>query len=991
MRGTLHSLSAYVAASQYYNYSPRERTAGIKCVRWSGQEAYVTDTPAVIASMTPSAYGVAPVPNRAAVLMVDDQPARLLTYESILHGLNVDCVRALSADEALASLLKQEFAAILLDVEMPQMDGFALARLIREHPRLERTPILFVTGVHLTEIDRLKGYEVGAIDYIAVPVVPEILRSKVAVLVELYQRRRQLQDLNRELQKSRAPLLSEAHDPSDSDPSKLRAAFDNPCQVSLILGPVKDRSGEIVDWIVEDANTTAASLFGRAREDLLGQRLTAVLRDDRSPAVIAQCAEALVTQAQVQSEHQLRAEFFSAVAYAAGPECVVWSATDIGKQRSVESALRGSEAKYRALIENAPVGVAHNALDGRFLFVNRAFCELVGYSADELRSMTWQQITDPEDVGADQALANSVLSHEIAHYTVQKRYIRKDGSRVWVELFGSFVFDETGAAFEGVAIAVDITMRRAADRALRESQESLVLAKNAARLGTFDWDVRTDTLVWDERTHEIWGIEPNGPMKVAEFFSQVHPDDHEAARRAIEKSFDVNGDRVFAALYRVINRIDGVTRWVEASGRVYFRSEQPARMIGVVRDVTERILAEQQLAESEQRFRELANNIDQFAWTIDAGGRALWYNDRWYDYTGTTFEQLQGDGWKRVHHPDHIERFVAHFKDCLATGQPWEDTFPLRGKDGAYRWFLSRAIPIRDVSGNIVRWFGTNTDVTELRQLQDALKENDRRKDEFLAMLAHELRNPVAPIRNAAEVLKKLSTGDNEQKLVAIIARQTTHLAHLLDDLLDVARITAGHIELVRELIPLESCIESAVESVEPLMRQRGHHLRVSSTFVPCYLNADKVRITQCIANLLANAAKFTPTGGVIHVSTRREGNDAVVDITDSGIGIAPEFLPRMFDLFAQAERSADRSQGGLGIGLTVCKRLLEMHGGSISASSKGLGNGATFTIRIPFTSASDGEARVTGLNQRSRRVLIVDDNRDAADSLALLLRFSNH
>jgi two-component system sensor kinase FixL len=166
---------------------------------------------------------------------------------------------------------------------------------------------------------------------------------------------------------------------------------------------------------------------------------------------------------------------------------------------------------------------------------------------------------------------------------------------------------------------------------MRDSQDRLLVAKQAARLGTFDWDIQADTLVWDERTHELWGIPPAGPMKVAAFFSQVHPDDHASAQKAIDGSFDLRGDHVFTALYRVINRLDGVTRWVEATGRVYFDAERPSRMVGVVQEVTERVLSQHKLADSEQRFRELANPIDQIVWTCDMLGQPTWYNHRWFE------------------------------------------------------------------------------------------------------------------------------------------------------------------------------------------------------------------------------------------------------------------------------------------------------------------------------------------------------------------------
>jgi signal transduction histidine kinase len=429
---------------------------------------------------------------RASVLLVDDQPARLLTYESILAGIGVHCVRALSGAEALEKLLKQEFAVILLDVEMPGMDGFEVARLVREHPRMERTPIIFVTGVHVSQLDQLRGYELGAIDYIAVPVVPEILRSKVALLVELHLRRKELKSLNDALHEARARL----------------------------------------------------------------------------------------------------------------------------------------EAEHAAAIAN------------------------------------------------------------------------------------------------------------------RDAQ----------------------------------------------------------------------------------------------------------------------------------------------------------------------------------------------------------------------------------------------------------LHAADRRKDEFLAMLAHELRNPIAPISNAAEALSRLVKDDKARALVEMIQRQGAHFSRLLDDLLDVARITQGRVQLRRETVALAASVEHAIEAIQPHIKAKSHHLTVTKTSEAVHVSADKVRLEQCVANLLINAAKYTDAGGRIRVKVAADRDQALIEVSDTGIGIAPEFLPRVFDLFAQSERSIDRSQGGLGIGLAICKQLVQMHGGTVTGASAGLGQGATFTIRLPLL--KEGVSSATGFAAaatRPVRILIVDDNHDAADSLAMCLQLDGH
>jgi PAS domain S-box-containing protein len=411
-------------------------------------------------------------------------------------------------------------------------------------------------------------------------------------------------------------------------------------------------------------------------------------------------------------------------------------------------------------------------------------------------------------------------------------------------------------------------------------------------------------------------------------------------------------------------------------------------------DITRRTRAEQALRESEQRFRELANSIDQFAWTSDSEGKVSWYNQRWYDYTGARFEDLQEQGWKLVLHPEHHARVMAHFKSCLASGTEWEDTFPVRSRQGGYRWYLSRALPVRDSSGQLVRWIGTNTDVTESRQLQVALEQADRRKDEFLAMLAHELRNPLTPISNAAEALLQiLPTERSEERLLAgMVRRQAGQLARLIDDLLDVARITQGRIELRAEPVLVRNCIEAAVEMVESLVRGRRQQLLLTNPLDSWYVTGDRARLAQCISNLLVNAVKYTNSGGEIRVRHYADAGQAVIEIVDSGVGISPELLPHIFELFVQGNRALDRSQGGLGVGLAICRQLIEMHRGTVTARSEGVGRGATFEIRLPLAEdCSEPDSAEKGGPDRTRRVLIVDDNQDAADSLAVVLRFEGH
>jgi PAS domain S-box-containing protein len=346
--------------------------------------------------------------------------------------------------------------------------------------------------------------------------------------------------------------------------------------------------------------------------------------------------------------------------------------------------------------------------------------------------------------------------------------------------------------------------------------------------------------------------------------------------------------------------------------------------------------------------------------------------------------------------PDEQPRVLAAIDRAIATRSVYELEQRVLRVDGSIGWTLSRAVPIVGEDGEVEEWFGVASDITERKMAEEKLKESDRRKDEFLAMLAHELRNPLAPIGTAAALLQ---TGrldaDRVRTTSQIIGRQVTHMTELIDDLLDVSRVTRGLITLERTALDMKDVVRDAVEQVAPLIAARGHLLALDMAPGATHVLGDRKRLVQVVSNILNNAAKYTRDGGTIRVSATADDTQVTVGVADDGIGMTPDVAARAFDLFAQAERTPDRSTGGLGLGLALVKSLVELHDGMVSCASPGLGRGSTFRVSLPRL--ADGIARamspqtVLAAAPRALRILVVDDNADAADMLAMLLEAAGH
>jgi PAS domain S-box-containing protein len=464
---------------------------------------------------------------------------------------------------------------------------------------------------------------------------------------------------------------------------------------------------------------------------------------------------------------------------------------------------------------------------------------------------------------------------------------------------------------------------------------------------------------------------------------------HERCAAAFVNAPIVEQDQLVAMLY--INNAQ-VRDW--SAQDLAFIKEVAER----ARTASERLRSELALRESEAKFRTIAEAVPQMVWSTLPNGYHDYYNEQWYEFTGVEKGSTDGENWNHMFHPDDRAHARKVWKHSLATGENYEIQYRLRHRSGEYRWTLGRALPVRDASGRIIRWMGTCTDIHSQKLAEVELSESSHRKDEFLAMLAHELRNPLAPIDTAAQLLR-ISKADEKQVKHAsdIISRQVKHMTDLVDDLLDVSRVSRGLVELEKEQIDIKQVVSIAIEQARPLVEVRKHVLNLKMGSENAYVKGDKTRLVQVIANLLNNAAKYTQQGGEILLTVAVQEGEVTISIADSGIGIDSSLLPHVFDLFTQGERTPDRAQGGLGLGLSLVKSITALHGGKVAAESEGTGMGSCFSITLPLMPAAEimygdaGQSSLASMPANPLRVMIVDDNLDAANSLAALLEAKGH
>src|SRR5262245_20441511 len=728
--------------------------------------------------------------------------------------------------------------------------------------------------------------------------------------------------------------------PGDRGDSSHNESTDAAGESERFLRLIMDHSPVFIAYIGTDrtykfVNKPFAERFGMRQQDFVGKTIRDVLGEEVY-ASIEPYVDAALRGERIEFERELAyreigAHYvwvtyepeFDEVGQVAG---FVTTVLDITDRKQVEEMI-SIEERFSDLIVNSLPGVFYLINDGgQFLRWNNSLEEVSEYSGQEISKMSPLDFFGEADKPMIAERIRQVFSDGAA--TAEAHLLTKSGGKIPYFFTGCRIeFDRNPCL---IGMGIDVTRRQRAEMA----QSYLAAIVESCNDVIVSMSLDGAITSWNKGAERTFGY--SAEEVVGKTIMVLIPP--ELAQEEEEILGKLRGGKSVEHYETERVRKDGSRIQISATvspircanGEIVGASE-------IARDITERKQEENALRESEGRFRALADSTPGLVWMQDASG-CLFVNRAYLDFLGLGDQAvICGYDWEQYIHPEDREAYVSAYLDCVARRAPFDAEFRFRRHDGEYRWMRSVAMPRLTAEGEFIGHTGCTFDIHEARMAAAALREADSHKDEFLAMLAHELRNPLAPIRNAIQALKMIGPPDPQtQKLRDMIDRQVTHMARLVDDLLDVSRITRNKIELHKERLELMTVVVRAVEASRPLIDARKHRLTVSLPPDPAPVEGDLTRLSQVISNLLDNAAKYTEEGGNILLASEKLSSQVVIRVKDDGMGIQSHILPHVFDLFTQADRSLDRSQGGLGIGLTLVRRLVELHGGSVEAHSAG-------------------------------------------------------
>ncbi len=697
---------------------------------------------------------------------------------------------------------------------------------------------------------------------------------------------------------------------------------------------------------------------------------------------------------------------FAGVCMATILTAVAWYLMEKGlnKRRRAEVALRAERQNLLVTLTSIADAVIVTDTAGRVKLVNPVAQVLLGIRGELIgrflpdifpivTAATREPVENPVKRVLEGGKTVGLSSHTLSLWPEGSNLVRPDGTEVPIEHSAAPIRDQAGQLTGVVLVFRDCTERKRFEEASIERERRFRRVFETPLIGIAVGNSDGYLIEANDAYLDLIGYQRGELDEAMLSWGGVPAGESPLSESALLELAETGVSKPFERTY--INTAGKDVPVLVSAAKLLDDQNQ---VVVYVTDLTQSKRAEAALRESESRFRVLSECMPQKVWIARPDGQVDYVNNMLVEYAGVPADQLMEWGWQKLIHPDDTQAHLEAWKQAVSSGELFEIEHRLRKHTGEYLWHLARAVPIYSPNTHVVMWIGTNTNIHDQKLAEESLREEHRRKDQFLALLAHELRNPLAPLSNALQIFPVVQNDPAKSaELLGIMQRQLRQMTRLIDDLLDLARITQGRILLRRDRTSVEAIAAAAVEAVQPLIDERQHQLTVTLPDEELWLDADAARLAQILTNLLHNAAKYTNPHGQIELIIERNEDDILFRVRDNGPGISPEMLTKIFDLFMQVEQTLDRANGGLGIGLTLVRNLVELHGGKVTAFSDGFGCGSEFVVRLPLlnetlsTATSDTTSSTEAPQPLpTLRVLVVDDVQASAKTLVLMLRALN-
>jgi len=958
------------------------------------------------------------------VLIVDNFPeARELYRRYLLHNpeYSYTVLEAELGQRGLEMWQQHQPDAVLLDYQLPDLDGLEFLAQLQPTPQHLCLPIIMVTS-YGSEALALQAIKAGAQDYLVkeqiTPLCLEIALNRVIATVQLRT------ELQQRIEKERlvAQITQQIHS-SLALQEILQTIVDEVRQFLqtdrvIIFRLNEDNSGTV---ITESVGAEWQSLLYAKISDLCllessiehyGQGLVTT-KTNIDDGTIDPSHFNLLAQFQVKANlvvpilREDRLWGMIIAHHCTAPRQWRLLEVDLFKELATHLgiALQQAENYQQAqLLRLAMMGAQAGSWDwnlatGKLTWSPETYYL---YGLEPARGLPdyedwYNDLLHPDDRSWVNAAVSRVIEEHLPDLQIEFRIIHPQLGTRWLLSLGRLTFDEQGEAVRLSGINLDISWSKAAEIARQESEARFRLLADSAPV--LIWVTGLEGCEFVNQAYlDFVGVELANVQQYG-WVQFIHPDDESAYLEAF------NHQERFEAQLR-FRRADGEYRWMYSLGQPRFTAEGNfIGYVGSTQDITEIKQIEEALRQSEERYRYLAELIPQLIWTASPEGELLDVNHRFLEFTGFVMDQVPRPVKNLLVHPEDLPVVAQLWNEALQQGTYYQAEGRIRRADGLYRWHLNQAIPQKNEQGQIVKWFGTLTDIEAQKQLEiqrasllelertarEAAEGANRIKDEFLAILSHELRSPLNPILGWTKLLQTCKFDETKTaQALATIERNAKLQTQLIDDLFDVAKILRGKLNMNIAPVNLAFVIESALDTIRTAAVAKSILLHKVLPNIG-QVSGDSNRLQQIVWNLLSNAIKFTPNGGRVEIRLQRVDNQAEIIVSDTGIGINPDFLPHIFESFRQEDVSITRKYGGLGLGLAIVRQVVEAHGGTIAADSPGVGLGATFTVQLPLRNVEPEIKQTDELSQKALelteiRVLTVDDDPDARELLTVLL-----